>query len=730
MNLGPAGHRGSRRVVASLVAVALAGLLAAGLLPGSAAARAAAAGQFRAGAAAPAGQFRAGTAAPAGQFRAGTAAPAGQPTAGAAAAERVRVGSMMLRRCARAPLAYCGHLAVPLDYSSAASPHIQLGFRWLPATDGHPAAGTVLAVEGGPGFATTGTQAAYRAMMGPLTQTRNLLLVDLRGTGGSSPVTCQGLERYGRPQHQYGAAFDRLVATCGRQLDHTWHYRHGGWVHAADLFNTAYSARDVAGVLLALRPGWVDLYGDSYGSWFAQVFASRYPGQLRSVTLDSTYQVLGLDPWYVTTVVTARSAFAQACARWVACARAAGRRGAWAQIAALAARLARAPVSGRTVTEAGTPGAFTVTVETLVNLVNNAGFDPVIYADLAAAARALLHDGDSAPLLRLAALSIGFDDTNFPLPEFSDGLYFAVACTDYVQLFSRTAAPAVRSRQYLAALRHEPRGVFAPFTVGQWTQLDQYTEAYSGCLDWPSPARLVPPITRRPPLVPARLPVLILSGTFDSLTPWLDGAALVARQMGPSARVVRVANLTHVTLQDGNDSCPAAIYQHFIRDPGGLAHQDTSCAGRVAPIHAVGVYPVRLAAAVPATATRGNTAGHRALQAAAVAVASVGDETSRWPLLAGSRDLGLRGGQVSFAGGTVVRISLRHVRWVTNASIDGTARWDQLANRVTARLTVHLPGAAPVRLTARWRLYAGPGQPAVITGSQGGTHLAAVCPAP
>ena len=43
--------------------------------------------------------------------------------------------------------------------------------------------------------------------------------------------------------------------------------------------------------------------------------------------------------------------------------------------------------------------------------------------------------------------------------------------------------------------------------------------------------------------------MLILSGTADSLTPWLNGATMVASQFGKSARVVRVANLTHVTLQ-------------------------------------------------------------------------------------------------------------------------------------------------------------------------------------
>jgi len=669
-----------------------------------------------------------------GLVAAGTVVPAraaaGRAAVPMAAPASLRLGHLTLRRCATSPLTYCGGLTVPLDYSSAASPGLHIGFRWLPATAAARARDTVLAMEGGPGFATTGTESAYVAMMGSLVRTRNLLLVNLRGTGNSTPVNCPGLEHFGRVQHQSGPAFNRQVAACGRQLNHTWRYRHGGWVHASDLFNTAYSARDTSRVLRALGLGRVDLYGDSYGSWFAQVFAARYPGQLRSVTLDSTYQVLDLDPWYTTTVITARHAFAQACSRSVACAAATRGSGAWARIAALAGRLARSPVTGETVSTAGGRTRFTVTVQTLVNLVNNAGFDPVVYQDLDAAARALLSRHDAAPLLRLAALSVGYDDTNDTLPEFSDGLYFAVACTDYVQLFSRTAPPAVRARQYRAALRQQSPLAFAPFSVAQWTQMDQYTEAYSGCLGWPSPARLVPPITRTPPLVPATLPVLILSGTFDSLTPWLDGATLVARQMGPSARVVRVANLTHVTLQDANDACPASIYQRFVRNPARLDREDTSCAARVAPIHTVGGYPQRLAGAVPAAATHGNTAGRQARRAASVALAAVGDEISRWPLLDDDTDLALRGGRVTFSGDSVVRISLSNVRWVANATIDGTARWNQQTDLVTADLTVHPGGAAPVHLTARWRPFGQQGQLAVITGSQGGRHLAAVAPAP
>jgi pimeloyl-ACP methyl ester carboxylesterase len=642
----------------------------------------------------------------------------------------LRVGHARLRKCASHPLTYCGRLRVPLDYASAASPKIGIGYRWLPAT-GH-AKGTILAVEGGPGYSSVGTEPEYRAQAGPLLRTRNMLLVNLRGTGSSTPVNCPGLEHAGPAQH--GTQFNRLVAACGRQLNHTWRYRgtgqaKGGWVHASDLFNTAYSARDVAGVLHALAPGRVDLYGDSYGTWFSQVFSSRYPGLLRSVTLDSTYQVLGLDPWYTTTVITARRAFDQACAKWSPCAGAARRSG-WSLVSALARRLNQAPVSGWTTTADGTRGRQKVTTLTLVNLINNAGFDPVVYQDLDAAARALLNQDDAAPLLRLAALSLGFDDTSEPLNGFSDGLFFAVSCTDYVQLFSRRAAPGIRERQYAAALRREPRGTFAPFTVAQWTKMDQYTEAYSGCLHWPTPTRASHPITKRPPLVPRRVPVLILSGTLDSLTPRLRGATVVRRQMGRSARLVTVANLTHVTEQDGNSGCAMSLYRRFVRRPHQLKTMNVSCAAKVSPVHATGTYPVQLASAQVAKAAPGNQAGRLARQAATVALGSVGDEISRWPLLSGSRDRGLLGGTVRFTGGQTLRITLHGVRPARDAVIDGTAAWNQATGAVTARLTVHPAGHPVVRLTAHWHVYAAPGQDAVITGRQGTRLLAATSPAP
>jgi hypothetical protein len=90
----------------------------------------------------------------------------------------------------------------------------------------------------------------------------------------------------------------------------------------------------------------------------------------------------------------------------------------------------------------------------------------------------------------------------------------------------------------------------------------------------------------------------------------------------------------------------------------------------------------------------------------------------------------LRGGVVVFRSGRELRITLRGVRWVADAMIDGTASWDQASGWITARLAVHPDRGFAVRLIARWRQFGAQDQPAVISGFQGTHRLAATCPAP
>jgi pimeloyl-ACP methyl ester carboxylesterase len=649
----------------------------------------------------------------------------GLPPASAAAQEeedgQLVVGRLHLEPCEDLDGAWCGNLRVPFDRADPAAGTIPINFEWYPAQQAP--VGTIVAMEGGPGYPSTGSRDSYFELFGGLRGSRNLLLVDNRGTGGSGVINCQPLQNWHLALGE--DEYDRRVAACGDQLSSTRRRPEDGFVHGSDLHGTANAARDLADVLEALETGPVDLYGDSYGSYLGQAFAARYPRLLRSLTLDATWPILGTDPFYVSTVETARTAFDLTCRRSVACALAAPG-SSMARIGALAERLRRTPVVGRTREPGKAPSTWRVDVGVLVALVNNAGSDAGVYRELDAAARAVLRRGDGAPLLRLAAKSLYTDDGG-PVLEWSAGQYVAVGCTDYPQAFDLRAPPAVRRAQYEAAADVLPSDVFAPFTVEEWTTSP--VAEFDDCVSWPSPVRHDPPITGSPPLVPPTLPVLVLSGGLDTLTPWTDGA-VVAAQLGPSARWVKVENTIHVTALADPYGCASGLVRRFVRRPERLHAMDTSCARRIPEVRVVGEFPRRLAGTTPATPGKGNQARAGGLRLAAVGAAAVGDAIAQWWYLPGSRGHGLRGGWFSAEGDESVRLDLHKVRFVADATVDGRATWNTGTGLVTAQVVVKGPRRTSATVRMRWHDLARHPR-ATLSGRTGfGARLAAVLPAP
>jgi pimeloyl-ACP methyl ester carboxylesterase len=631
------------------------------------------------------------------------------------------VGRLGLDPCEDLPGAWCGSLRVPFDRADPAAGTIPVGFEWYPAEQAP--VGTIVAVEGGPGFPSTGSRDYYLELFAPLQATRNLLLVDNRGTAGSGLVDCRPLQRWhlalGNDE------YIRRVGRCGDQLNSSRELPGGGFVHGSDLYGTANAARGLADLLAALETGPVDLYGDSYGSYFGQAFAARYPGLLRSLTLDATEPVLRHDPFYVSVIETARVAFDLTCRRSVACSLAAPG-SSMARLGALAERLRRAPIVGRTRAPGGPTSTWRVDVGVLIALLSNAASDSGVYRELDAAARAVLERRDAAPLLRLAAKSLYTDDSG-PVEEFSAGLYVAVTCTDYPQAFDLRAPPAVRDAQYAAALNALPDDVFAPFTVREWATSP--VAEFEDCRRWPAPVRDDPPITTAPPLVPPTLPALVLSGGLDTLTPWTDGAT-VAEQLGSSARLVKVENTTHVTALADPYGCASGLVRRFVRHPERLQAMDVSCAARIPEVRVVGEFPRRAAGATPARPRKGNGAGPAGLRLAAVGAAAVGDAIAQWWYLPGSRGHGLRGGWFTAHGDEAVTLDLHKVRFVADATVDGRATWNTTTGRVRARVLVKGRSGSQASLRMTWDDLSRRPRAAVTGRTGSGARLAATLPAP
>jgi pimeloyl-ACP methyl ester carboxylesterase len=637
------------------------------------------------------------------------------------------VGTQTLTECGTSPAKYCGRLSVPLDYSQPSGPKIRITYAWYPAEDpaNGVAAGTVVPVEGGPGFPSSGSvrwgshsvlgEGGYYYMYGPVLDDWNMVSVDLRGTGGSTPLDCPALQKYSGEAS--GSAFTRVVGQCAQALDHRWKNADGAYIHASDLFTSVPAAADVAAVVRALGISKIDLYGDSYGSFFAQVFANHYPQMIRSLILDSTYQTQGLGPWYRSTIDSMPSDFDNACSRSPACAEAT-KKPAWDDIEALTARLRKSAISGRVPNANGELQAATMNVVGLVNLLNDAAGDPMIYRGIDAAARAELDNNDPSPLLRLYAQRLAFDEDYFDMPvsDYSDLLYMAVSCLDYPQLFDIHDTEAQREEQLKAAEHKLPASAFAPFTTSEWLAQDQNTEAYTACAAWPSPVDAQEPPTTGRPILPKSMHVLILGGEFDTWTP-PAGVGSVMAELGGDTRFIELANSTHVVGED-DQACGSLLVEEFVESPESEKTMNSSCAPRVPVIDSVGVYPDSLTQEPPLTADEGNTGSEEDLKLGAVAVETAGDALARLLSITGNSDRGLHGGTMaSKEGGRL--IVLHDDVLVPGVVVSGDL--SVTTSAVTGALSV-ISDLGKASLDIRWPL-AGSGKLARITGSSGTIHI-------
>lgn len=217
------------------------------------------------------------------------------------AAESLSVGGVTLHHC-DTPAPWCGTLPRVLDPAGAVAGTLGIYFEYWPHTGGGAAAGTLVATEGGPGFPATESRGEYLALFEPLRERYNVLIMDNRGTGRSEALDCHALQ-------EANALTEANIGACGRSLG-----------ARAALYSTALAADDLAALLEALGIERVALYGDSYGTYFSQVFTLRHPQKLRALVLDGAYPLEGPDyPWYPHYAPAMREKFDRACERSPEC---------------------------------------------------------------------------------------------------------------------------------------------------------------------------------------------------------------------------------------------------------------------------------------------------------------------------------------------------------------------------------------------------------------------------
>ncbi|HEX4953735.1 MAG TPA: alpha/beta fold hydrolase [Thermoanaerobaculia bacterium] len=415
-------------------------------------------------------------------------------------------GSLELRPCHLDGLAEqvrCGVLEVAENAAEPAGRRIPIHFAVVPAATRDVEPDPLVILAGGPGQAATGMARALDLGFREVRRPRDVLLVDLRGTGKSGPLTCP-------------ASGDVLTAAA----------RGGGLGMEADECLRAQSAdvrfyanepavADLDAVREALGYPRLNLWGGSYGTRTALVYARRYPERVRSVILDGAVAFSLRFPLALPRYADAALAQLLAdCAAEPACRSAYPRLE--SELRELLARLAQAP---ERVTVAhprsGEPVEVEVTEALVAVIVRGALYTPQ-------SARLLPHAihqaarGRFEPLFALSVETAGWSVDTMAL-----GVTLAVLCTEDV--------PRVTVEEAKAAV--------AGYILGG-PEVEQWLES---CRQWPHgplPARV-------DELLPLDVPALVLSGGLDPVTPpeagelmlrhFRNGWHLVAPEAGHNA---------------------------------------------------------------------------------------------------------------------------------------------------------------------------------------------------
>ncbi len=170
--------------------------------------------------------------------------------------------------------ARCGRFEVYENREAAKGRKISLNIVLLPATGREKAPDPLFMLAGGPGEAATKSFGPMVPALSKLARTRDIVLVDQRGTGDSNSLHCDVENDDLAEMFKEGMEVE-VAQKCLAKLD-------------ADLkqYTTNIAADDLDDVRAALGYQRINLYGVSYGTRAALVYLRRHSSRVRSIILD------------------------------------------------------------------------------------------------------------------------------------------------------------------------------------------------------------------------------------------------------------------------------------------------------------------------------------------------------------------------------------------------------------------------------------------------------------
>jgi pimeloyl-ACP methyl ester carboxylesterase len=418
--------------------------------------------------------------------------------------------------------AMCGSVQRPLDPARPDGVKIAVHYAVLPALARNKLADPVFFFAGGPGQSAIELAGPLAAQFARLTNRRDLVFVDQRGTGRSAPLRCEEGAEMLRPLAEL---FDERLqlhrlAECRERLSRL---PHGDLRH----YSTTVAMGDVEAVRAALGAPRVNLVGASYGTRAAIEYMRLFPTAVRRVVVDGMAPAdMVLPAAFSTDNQAALDALFDGCTADVECrARHPRLRQQWlALLDALPREVSLVhPYSGRT-------ERLRLTREAVLGMVRAPLYVPALAAGLPQAiadAAAERFDG----LVGLSAALSGPGGTIYT------GMHFSVVCAEDLPRLVQSSEP--------------PGAQFG----GAFARLYEQV-----CADWPR--ALVDPAFYATPVAPVA--TWVLSGGDDPATPPRHGER-IARALGAKARHTVVAHAGHGVMAL---PCLRDAVQKFIDAPG------------------------------------------------------------------------------------------------------------------------------------------------------------------
>ncbi len=426
----------------------------------------------------------------------------------------------------------CGTITVPENRDAPNGRTLTIHFAVIPAQN-TAVPDPIFMLAGGPGQSAIEAFPFILSTFSRLNQTRDIVLVDQRGTGQSNPLACPAMQEL--PPDADEEMVRQTLEECRQTLMET-----------ADLtqYVTEIAMQDLDAVRDALGYEQINLVGVSYGTRAAQTYMRLFPQHTRAVVMDAVVSpslVLQLqspaDGQRALELLFARCTADAACAeRFPAFA---------AEFNQLLADLQTEKEVTLTHPVTGERLELELAEDDLMQVVFNLLYSPDLTSLLPLLVEGAVDTADYTPLLAQALALAGNQ-------QMYQGMFYAVTCSEDAPRIDAQEAAEIQAETQFPL-------VSADFTAT--------------CENWPRAAvseQMFAPLT-------SDIPTLLLSGEADPITPPHYGDE-VARTLTNSQHIV-LEKFGHGILSVG---CIPTLVADFI-EAGTAEGLDTACTANITP---------------------------------------------------------------------------------------------------------------------------------------------------